>query len=469
MERAGFSIAGSGGLPGNELQADEIRMSFLEKDGRAVMAGLQAEGSATWHFVPQRSDPALPGKGSMPENRAWALNASLIELLFAPDGEFLQSGSASENVVISRNSNESFAQAMVRRLHANDAQFGFFPETNQPSYMDAEGNVRVIYERKADSSSSSGVESFHSASNKFHAVFELENGTSVLKSVRQSGNFTYEDAVRFASAETCDYDAAGQQLVLTGSPRILDEMSVTTGERVEYNQIQKELSVFGQVRSKLGASKGREAFFGSSSSSSPLIITAEVKHGAEDEYIRYSGKVQMLSESQHLQAQRLDIFGGGDWVEAQGEILHILSGGAGSNGRREADKSVEPPNREPMIVRSGKLKYSRADKTLAYSDSVRLESGDLLMLSNSLDAELDDGEKNVESATARGGADGREQVFIRQGGRECRGDIAHWHLDPGRFEVIGNPAEAYDPERGRSSAHRLTYFTADDRIRLESR
>ncbi len=469
LERAGISIVDSGESPGNELQADEIRMSFFEKDGRAVMENLRAEGSARWHFAPLSNDPALPRKGALPESRAWALTASLIKLLFSSEGDFLESGSASGNVVISRNSVEPFARAQVRRLHADDARFGFFPETNQPRYMNAEGNVRVIYERKTDRPPSSGGERFRSASDKLRAVFELKNGTSVLKSVRQSDNFTYQDALRSVSAERCDYDAAGQLLVLTGSPKILDEMSVTTGERVEYHQKQKEFSVFGQVRSILGIPREGESFFGSSSSSSPVIITAEEMHGTEDEYIRYSAKVQLLSESQHLQAQMLEIFGGGERVEAQGKILHIIFSSAGSNNILETDKFPDSTKREPMIIRSGKLNYSREDKALAYSGNVRLESGDLEVSSNSLDAELDDEEKNVESAIARGSADGGEQVFIRQGGRECRGDIAYWYLDPGKFEVIGNPAEAYDPERGRSSAHRLTYFTADDRIRLESR
>jgi len=42
-------------------------------------------------------------------------------------------------------------------------------------------------------------------------------------------------------------------------------------------------------------------------------------------------------------------------------------------------------------------------------------------------------------------------------------------LDPGIFVVLGNPAEAYDPERGRSFARRLTYFRSNDTILLENR
>ena len=48
--------------------------------------------------------------------------------------------------------------------------------------------------------------------------------------------------------------------------------------------------------------------------------------------------------------------------------------------------------------------------------------------------------------------------------RECKGAVAHYYSDPERFEVTGNPAELFDPVRGRSFAPRLTYIVADDRI-----
>jgi len=479
LESAGISISDSEESPGNELQADEIRMSFLEKDGRAVMEKLRAEGSASWHSMllqgsaAQRQGSAAQRQGSAaPSNSgAWTLTASLVELFYSSEGDFLESGTADGNVVMSQNSNESSATAQVRRLHADYAQFSFFPETNQPSDMDAAGNVRVIYERKPDPAVSSTVENFNTESERMHAVFKLENGVPVLKSVVQSGNFTYRDEVRSASAGKCDYDSEKEMLVLEESPKISDDMGVTTGKRVEYDRKQKELSVFGDVRSILGAYKGKGSFLGSSSSSSSIIVTAEeMRYGTEDGHASYKTKVQLLSESQHLQAQTLEIFGGGDRVEAQGEVLHRISGGA-SNDPLEGDKSKESANseKEPMIIRSSKLKYLREGRTLAYHGNVRLNSGDLELFSDSLDAILDNEEKSIESAIASGGAAGRNKVFIRQGTRECEGDIAHWYLDPDRFVVIGDPAEAYDPVRGRSSARRLTYFTADDRILLESR
>lgn len=199
---------------------------------------------------------------------------------------------------------------------------------------------------------------------------------------------------------------------------------------------------------------------GSSSSSSRIIITAEEMHyRTESEYARYEIKVQLLSESQHLQAQVLEIFESGDRVKAQGEILHLI-----------ADRSGESENsaNESITIRSEKFEYLREGKALAYSGNVRLDSGELRLFSSSLDAFLDEQEKNIERATARGSEIGSEKVFISQGTRECIGDVAYWYLDPGKFVVIGDPAIANDVERGQSSAPQLTYFTADDRILLES-
>jgi LPS export ABC transporter protein LptC len=473
VERASFSIGDTEQSPDNELRASKIVVSFLDRDGSAAMQKLRAEGSAEWRFRGGQNDLG-PVRRS-----AWALTASVVELFYSGQGDSPESGAATNDVVISRDSDESSASGEVNRLLADHVRFGFFPKTSQPRDVDAEGNVRVVYERRQDSAANAALDSFNTESERMLATFELKDGESVVKSVVQSGDFTYRDAARSAYAEKCNYDAGEDLLVLEGSPRISDTTGITTGKRVEYDRKTKELSVFGNVRSDLGASGGKGAFFGSSSSASPVIVTAgEMRYRTEGGHARYTTHVQLLSESQHLQAQELEIFGDGDRVNAQGEIVHLISDGNGSSpNAHEGTKSKESADssREPIKIRCAKLQYSRGSKKLAYSGNVRLNSGDLELFADSLDAFLDEEEEDITSAIARSNAQAhsnpgaRREVFIHLGVRECRGDIATWYLDPGKFVVIGNPAEANDPERGRSSAHRLTYFTADDRILMESR
>ena len=74
----------------------------------------------------------------------------------------------------------------------------------------------------------------------------------------------------------------------------------------------------------------------------------------------------------------------------------------------------------------------------------------------------DNGQK-IEHATAR------NKVLVNQKERECKGETAQYYLNLGKVVVVGNPAEVYEPEKGRSFARKLTIFTADDRILLETR
>ena len=117
----------------------------------------------------------------------------------------------------------------------------------------------------------------------------------------------------------------------------------------------------------------------------------------------------------------------------------------------------------PINIESSNFKYVREKNTIHYSGGTSLISEDLKLKSATLDVLLDDSGKEIETALAK------DNVVVSKGNRECRGDIAYYFLNPERFEVVGNPAESFDPDGVRSFAPRLTYNVADDRILLEGR
>jgi LPS export ABC transporter protein LptC len=457
---ASFSFGDAKNSASNQLRADRIRISFREGNGRALVKKLRAERSVQWRF------PSLQNGFVSPGDAAWTLGASLLEMLYSEDGDYLESGSASGSVVISGISKEPSTGTLVRRLYTDSVQFGFFPGNNSLRDMDARGHVRLVCEEEPGSAVSATVEKFHTASDRMKVIFDQKNGTQEVKSLTQSGNFRYGDPSRSATAGRCDYDAETEVVVLKESPVISDEMGVTKGEQVAYDLREKVLSVRSRVRSILSANGDESSFFGASSPSSPIIVTAgALQYWTEDRRAYYTENVQLLSEDQQLQAQNLELLGGGERVEAQGFVLHLISGRRASGATSLPNKSQKTGNSasEPITVRSSNLEYARGNNALKYSGNVNLKLGDVEITSKILDAILDKEQKNVERATALG------KVLIRQGARECRGEKADWYLIPGRFVVVGDPAEAYDPERGRSFARRLTTYTADDRILLEGR
>jgi lipopolysaccharide export system protein LptA len=287
----------------------------------------------------------------------------------------------------------------------------------------------------------------------------------MVESVAQWGNFTYsDDAKRSASSGRCDYDAGKQILLLTQSPRISDETKDTTGNQIEYDQKSKLLSVHGHVRSVLNSQKGAGSFFGTSSSSSPASVTAdEMRYRTDTERVHYTGKVLLLSENQQLRADTLDISGGLEQVDAQGSILHRILKDASKDDASMPNKPKQAQAAADVgtIIQSSTMAYLKKDNILKYSGKVTLHSEDMDLSSDNLDAELDpDGKPKHLTA--------RDNAVVNIGTSECRGEIADFYTDPDRHVVLtgapGKPAEVYEPGKGRSFAHQLTYHDADGRI-----
>jgi lipopolysaccharide export system protein LptA len=457
--RASLSVDSATDSSGQELKAEEIWMSFRQTSGEAALEELRASGSAMWTLRPR------PGKDGVRRKPARTLEAALLEMFYSSGGNFLESGHASGKVVMSEVSGEKTARAEQRRLFADEARFEFFPGNNRLKGIRAEGHVRIVYEKKPVSGGSSGLEKFQTESEKMQAAFDIEDGESVVRTVSQWGGFRYRDASRTAAAGRSDYDARKALLVLADSPRITsDDMGTTTGERIEYDQKQRVLLVHKRVRSRLSGKEGEGPFFGTSSSSSPGIVTAdELRYSVESGRARYTGDVQLLSENGQLQAEALEVFKGGERVDAQGKITHRVPVRETSNVGQQAggSKKARNPDPEPMMIRSDLLHYVKESNTITYTGNVRLNSRDLSLTSATLDAVMDPGGKRIERAKAQG------NVRILQGNKECKGESADYYLDPGKLVVVGNPAEIFDPGRGRSVARRLTSFIADDRILLE--
>jgi lipopolysaccharide transport protein LptA len=447
----------------NELHADDIWMSFREMEGRTVLKKLAAEGSARWS-----SGPPLE-RSSAYRDSARTLTASSLEMIYSAEGDSFESGSAKGKVVITESRNETEARLQMRRLSADHTQFYFFPANNQLREMDADGNVVINYEKKAKPGAKVSVEEASAESQWMKAIFALRADKNEVESVSQWGGFSYKDASMKAKSGRCDYDARKEMLVLRESPSISDDLNTTTGEWMEYDQTRRILAVHGKVRSILNTSKSKGSFFTSSqtpsSSSHAIVFADEMQYWATEEHARYTGKVQMLSESGQLDAASLDIMQGGERVDAQNVLRHYIPGKASSETAGHADKKSETRDStsKAMVIRSSSLKYLKEKNTLYYTGNVTANSGNLALFSDNLDVVPATQGNGIDHAIARG------KVRMQQGGKEGKGEMAEYFMDPRKLVLIGNPAEILDPEKGKASGGQLTYLIADDRILLGNR
>ena len=351
-----------------------------------------------------------------------------------------------------------------QKIFADRARFHFYPGNNRLKDMDAEGAVRVEYERASTSAGQEVPEGFRTSSDSLKAVFVPDSESIRLASASQWGNFKYEDAARKATSGRCDYDAIEETMVLSDSPEIFFEMGSATGDTVEFDRRQRVLLILGNVRSIL--SKIKEAgFLGTSSASSSIILSEAMRYNTESGDARYSKNVQLLSEAHQLQAETLDILDAGAEIEAEGNIRHLFysdSGNGNNSSSNSAPKEAGNSQDVPIYIKSSRLKYIKDTNTVIYSGNVSMSSLDRGLTSGTLEALLDEDGKDIVQAAAR------ETVVVHKGNMQCKGDVAYYYSDPKRYEVTGSPAECFDPERGRFFPRRLTYNDADDSIQLES-
>ncbi len=447
----------------DELSAEDVRLYFRQIQGRNTLSELQAETSVQLNSTP----PKTGATGRSLATRS--LTASALTMTYAKSGDYFESGKATGNAVLSGIPLGGVEHAEIRRLTADTVQFHFYPGNNRLQDFQGEGHVQVYYLKPA-AAATAPPEEFRTSSTNISAIFKEADGTA--QSISQWGSFRYQDATRSANSGRCDYDAQKETMFLREAPHIADSSGASSGDLIEYDRKQKILTVRGHVRSVLKASDKSQStpFASSSGSTSPSIVTADqMEYWTDNRHARYSGRVQLLSEDGQLQAEALEVFDGGERVEAQGGIHHRIPGRK-TNGEGNAQdekttdgKPAPSVGGAPVLIRSSRLRYNKAENSIHYEGGVTLTSGDMNMAAASLDAFLDKESQQIERATANG------EVEIHQAGRQVKGKSADYFLVPGKFIVQGDPAEIQDPARGKSMARRLTFFTSDARILLDNR
>jgi lipopolysaccharide export system protein LptA len=443
------------------LQAEDIRLSFRNLEGRSIPAELVAENAVRWRSpgrIDTSSGKANPGR---------SLTAAFLQLRYASAGDWLETGTAIGGVELTTLPASSERNSQLQRLQCDRVRFDFYPGNNQLESLAGDGKVQVTYRRASRTMPAAQAEESRTSSSSIRARFGKADGS--VESVTQLGNFTYQDATRKARSGSCEFTAATDTLVLRDDPSISDAEVSARGEVVDYNLGKKELAVRGSVWSVLKSAHGKEQglLTTSAGASSPTIVTAdEMLYSASQARLRYSGKINLLSANSQLQADVLEILNRGAGVEALGNVRHLILGFwsagkemSGPTGRSPTGKSDDKAKMaDQALIRSARLQYSRNENLIHYEGRVLLESAKAIVRADTMDAYLDAEGRSIERGHARG------KLVITQPGREVTGDEAEYLLSQGKIVVTGNLAQLKDKLKGTTQAPQLTFYTTDDRI-----
>jgi LPS export ABC transporter protein LptC len=445
----------------DELRSAEITIGFRNLPGRSSPRQMDAQGKVRW-----TSDPQKPADGRRAQSGR-SLSADTLAILYSEESDSPQSGLAKGNVELAGIPAGSSGTMTLQRLKADTVRFQFYPAENKLKSFEGDGHVEAQYRKAVAAGSGEKDQEMLTRSGFIRAAFRQADGQA--ETVSQWRDFIFRDGARTATAGRSDYSAEKDLLTLSESPKISDENGVTTGDGVQLDRKSKLIVVSGHVRSVVNSadkapSAPMAAAAGKGGNSS--IVTADaMQFGTESKEVHYSGNVQLLSENGQLQAQSLTILDSGERVEGEGNVRHLIPKENRTAPPRAAasGKPSQPDSgrKNSILVRSGWIRFARARNTVNYGGGVQLDSGDATLSSETMTAVYSPENNQIRTAESRG------KVRIRQGLREATGDAADYSLDSGTFIITGNPATVSDPAQGRSSARRLTIFTADDRILLD--
>jgi lipopolysaccharide export system protein LptA len=318
-------------------------------------------------------------------------------------------------------------------------------------------------------SQSSGQPDRVSTSNMLDASFHPGGG---IDSIAQQGNVAYQDGERRAWGGRATYTPAGQILVLTGSPRIVDGGMTTTARAMRMNRATGDAFADGDVKSTysdLKAQPGGALL----ASSNPIHVTARFMTARSSPAVAlYTGDARLWQDANVIEAPSIEFDRNRRSVVAQGSPSQSVA-----TVLVQTEKSGKVM---PVKITSSRLSYTDSERKAQFEDGVQARGADLTIVARQMDVFLQRQEQAIPNQSVVGFGSGmgagtgkidhivaREQVVITQPGRKATGDELVYTASDDKFVLTGGPPSIFDAEHGKITGVSLTLFRHDDRVVVE--
>jgi len=474
-----------------ELSADRARGDF--DPARRVLRHLTAEGNVAGHSRDQGS--------------ASQLRAERVDLNLAGAPAKLQSGDASGNVQLVVESSPTLAPGTAakpatiekRSLTAAEMKFSFRP--NGKSLKDAQtvGSGRLVID-PSDSRAGQRIitagqflMTFNALSNletlrglpPTHIAFQPPRGapsgsvaqesgadellasfdevTHALKEVIQSGNYTFRDGDRNASAEKSVYAAAAQSVTLTGNPRLWDAESQAKCERLRFDLATDTAEGLGKVQS-IHLGSGDQTPNGQTADPTNVLADRMVAQ-RRGQSVHYEGNVRAWRWADVVESASLDVYRVERRMSSGTQALTSHLQPASSGAATPPSSGAPRHETRPLTVRADFLEAFDEGSKATYRGHVKLQTGATTMEGDRMDVYFSrigtDQDSEVERASAHG------HVVVVQPGKRATAEHGEYSASTGKIVLTGGPPSVQDDKKGFTTGQRLTLFVHDDRLLVE--
>jgi lipopolysaccharide export system protein LptA len=305
-----------------------------------------------------------------------------------------------------------------------------------------------------------------STSQMLDVVFRPEGGVA---SIQQAGGVTYVDGTLKAWAERGEYTAADQMLVLSESPRVVDNGMTTTAQTIRMNRTTGDAIAEGNVKSTYSDLKAQPEG-GMLASSDPIHVTSRSMTAHRSPAVAvYTGDARLWQNANVVEAPTLQFDRDHRSLVAQ----------AGTQGSTQPVSTVlvqvdKSGKAIPVHITSAHLNYADAERKILLDGGVTAKGPDTTLTAQQMTVFLrsrSESEASVGPATPgqvdRIVAEGK--VIVAQPTRRATGERLVYTAAEDKFVLTGGTPSIFDAERGKITGDSLTFYRHDDRVLVEGR
>ncbi len=365
-----------------------------------------------------------------------------------------------------------------------------FTENNRLATLHGEPDAKIISSKisasgmdrnKAGSSQTVASASTEriSTSQMLDVIFLPDGG---VRSITQTGGFTYVDGTQKAWAQRGEYTTADQLALLTGSPRVVDGGMTTTAQTVRMNRATGDAIAEGNVKSTYSDLKAQPdgALL---ASSDPIHVTSRSMTAQHSPAIAvYTGDARLWQDANIVEGPVLQFDRDHRSLLARGPAAGSPEGEVESAGRAgsvqpvstvlvQVDKSGKAT---PVHITSERLHYADAERRIFLDGGVTVRASDATMTGQRMTVfllpqkQLAAG-KNRATPGQVERIEAEDQVVVTQPTRHATCDRLVYTSADDKFVLTGGPPSIFDAERGKTTGDSLTFYRHDDRVLVEGR
>jgi len=318
-----------------------------------------------------------------------------------------------------------------------------------------------------------------STSQKLDVVFNSQAGG--IDSITQTVDLVYVDGPQKAWGQRGKYTATDQLLVLTGSPRVVNNGMTTTAETIRMNRATGDALAEDNVKSTYSDLKAQPDG-GMLASSDPIHVTSHSMTARRSSGIAvYTGNARLWQNANIVEAPIIEFDRDHRSLIAHG-TPNLTHDGTPAEPAVSAAQPVatllvqvdKKGNVTPIHVTSSRLTYADADRKIFLDGGVTAKGSGATITSREMTVYLLP--RSQSQANSGIGAPGQiermiaqDQVVITQPTRHGEGGRLVYTAADDRFVLTGNSPSIFDAERGKTTGDSLTFFRQDDRVLVEGR